>query len=122
MTTTEIFGEVISSYTRAQAIEDGQQFDVSSDPGAVMYQTPVFVTASLQAFLVKGQGSDAHTYSARLHDVCYMVAKFGQPQSSSTREASVKIGARRVLVHGEVGAADIDDPTPAITLGLREDF
>ncbi len=119
--TDPIFGELISSYTRAQAIEDGGQFDVTHDKGAAVYNTAVYVTSALHAELKRGQGKDAETYSARLWDVCYMVAH-GRKLSNSAHESDVKVGARRLTVRGEAGPVDIDDPRPAITLGFPSDF
>ena len=119
---TETFGPIISSYTRAEALADGAVIDVTCDKGATVYNTAVFVTAALNAYLTKGEGKNAETYSARLWDVCWMAAKVGKPVSESVRVTSVKIGARRVTVRAECGPVDIDDPRPAITLGLPEDF
>ncbi len=119
---TETFGPVIHAYTRAEALADGVVIDVTYDKGAAVYNTAVFVTAALHGYLAKGAGKKAETYSARLWDACYMVAKVGRELSPSTRESTVKIGARRLTVRGECGPVDIDDPRPAITLGLPEDF
>ena len=112
----------IFQYTRAQAIEDGSQGDVTQDKGAAVYKTSVFVTAPLWAAIEKGQGKDAEVASARLWDVCFLVAKSGRTISPAIRESSVKIGARRFTVRGECGPVDIDDSRPAITLGFPEDF
>lgn len=120
--TDPIFGELISCYTRAQAIEDGGQFDVSTDPGAKVYKTAVYVTAALHAELKRGQGKAAGTYSARLWDVCYLLATFARDRSDGGRECDVKVGRRRLHVRGECGPIDIDDARPAITLGFPSDF
>lgn len=120
--TDPVFGELISSYTRAEALEDGQQFDVTNDKGAAVYNTAVFVTSALHAELKRGKGKDAETYSARLYDVCFMVANFGRALSDQARESTVKVGARRLTVRGECGPIDIDNARPAITLGFPSDF
>ncbi len=119
--TDPVFGELISSYTRAEALADGQQFDVSEDSGAAVYKTAVYVTSALHAELKRGQGTDPDTYSARLWDVCYMVAQ-GRRISAQSNVSDVKIGRRRLRVVGECGPIDIDDPRPAITLGFPSDF
>ena len=120
-TTTEIFGDPIYTYTRAQALEDGDQVDVSYEKGAAVYSTAVFVTSALWAEIVRGQGSDAETRDARLWDVCWMVSR-GRVLSQSARESRVKVGRRVLTVRAECGPVDIDDPRPAITLGFPEDF
>lgn len=120
--TDPVFGELISKYTRAQALEDGEQFDVSADKGAAVYKTAVYVTSALHAELKRGQGKDAETYSARLWDVCYLLAKFARDRSDGARESDVKVGRRRLRVRGECGPIDIDDARPAITLGFPSDF
>lgn len=119
---TDLYGPLISTYTRAEALADGQQFDVSADPGSDVYKTSVYVTAALHAELQRGKGSDPETYSARLWDVCWMAAKFGREVSPNARITTVKVGARRLTVRAECGPVDIDDARPAITLGFRSDF
>lgn len=113
--------DLISCYTRAQALADEQQFDVSDDKGAEIYRTRVYVTAALHAELKRGAGKAADTYSARLWDVCYMVAH-GRKLSAQAQESDVKVGRQRLTVRGECGPVDIDDARPAITLGFRSDF
>ena len=110
-------GDIISTYTRAQAIEDGVQRDVSNDKGSDVYKVPVFITSALHEALSKGQGKKADTYSARLWDACWL-ASVGRELSPSIRQTRVKIGARNHTVRAECGPVDINDPRPAITLGL----
>lgn len=113
--------DIISAYTRKNALDDGVVFDVSYDKGAAVYNTAVFVTAGVHAALSKGAGKDPETYSARLWDVAWMVSR-GREIDAATRVSTVKVGARRITVRGECGPVDIDDPRPAITLGFPEEF
>jgi len=119
---TEIFGEVIHSYTRAEALADGSVIDATYDKGAAVYNCAVFVTAPAWAVITKGAGKEAEVASARLWDVCSMLAKFGRKASESARVAKVKVGARSPIFRAECGPVDIDDPRPAITIGFPEDF
>ena len=125
---TEIFGPVISTYTRAQAIEDGEQIEATFCKGAEVYnpvgpvRQGVYVTRALWAEITRGDGvSPGDTQAGRLWDVCWMTSK-GRADGPSARVGRVKVGRRVLTVRAECGPMDIDDPSPAITLGFPEDF
>lgn len=68
---TEIFGEVISRYTRAQAIEDGILADVSTmfPNDTRIYKFPVAFTTTLWD-IIEGENAGAWVW-----DICYMSTK-----------------------------------------------
>ena len=71
------FGDVISTYTRAQAIEDGVLIDVSPIAKTAGLEWPVAMTASAWADCVawSDRDSQAQVYqdqSGRLYDVIFM--------------------------------------------------
>lgn len=116
-TMTEMYGEVISSYSRAQAIDDGVLIDVS-DNEACLFKHPIAITNALHLALLRGEGNEARTYNARLRDVfCIMTlaARRGGPDVFFT----VKVGARNLNLWGNCGPGD--DPAPVITVGLPSD-
>lgn len=71
----DIFGEVISVFTRKQAIEDGVLVDVSETAKEAGFKYPVAFTAELWSMIINIP--KAHSYQdkeGRLWDVLYMAA------------------------------------------------
>ena len=80
-TMREIFGEPIHSYTRAQAIEDGQLIDVSTVAREAGIVWPVAMTSAAWADCVawtdeteKRKGYTGQSESGRLWDVVWMLS------------------------------------------------
>ena len=73
------FGNVISTYTRAQAIEDGELVDVGSIAQEAGFKWPVALTAAVWADCVAWTEDDSRQQvyqdeSGRLWDVLYMAS------------------------------------------------
>jgi len=71
------FGDIISTYTRAQAIEDGVLIDISSTAKEAGFEWPVAMTAGAWADCVtwSDRDSQAQVYqdqSGRLYDVIFI--------------------------------------------------
>jgi len=71
------FGDVISTYTRAEAIGDGVLIDVSSTARDACFNWPVAMTAGAWADCVAWSDRDSQTQvyqdqSGRLYDVIFM--------------------------------------------------
>ena len=66
-------GEVISVYTRRQAIEDGELVDISETSEAIEagFKIPVCVTRALWG-KIDGYKEDGQVKNGRLWDVCYL--------------------------------------------------
>ncbi len=80
-TAREFFGEPISSYTRAQAIEDGVLIDVSTTAREAGLVWPVALTAAAWSDCVewtdateKRKGFTGQSESGRLWDVVWMLS------------------------------------------------
>ena len=71
-----VFGEVISTYTRKQAIEDGLLIDVSETAKEAGFRVPVAVTQAVWEDCCEWDEKDARRHyqdvSGRLWDVIYM--------------------------------------------------
>jgi hypothetical protein len=116
----EIFGEVISVYTRAQAIEDGVLIDVSSHEDAKRtFKIPVALTCDLYAEMRRGQGKDDRTFAGRLWDVLYM-SRFGRADGPSDRYYKVIVGRRTLRLRLNIGPGD--NAEPVVTVGFPRDF
>ncbi|WP_029131781.1 DUF6573 family protein [Sedimenticola selenatireducens] len=78
-TEESFFGEVISTYTRAQAIEDGVLIDAGPIAKELGFKFPVAMTAAVWADCVAWTDSDSQKMpfqdqSGRLYDVLFMAA------------------------------------------------
>lgn len=119
--------EVISRYTRTQAIEDGVLADVSETPREAGFRLPVALTSSVWAECV--EWSDTETavqdQSGRLWDVLWMAAQAARRNCSSGADRAtfellvVPRGGRRpqrktLVLHVGPG----DDAAPVITVML----
>lgn len=114
----EIFGPVISAYSRAQAHEDGVLVSVDDFDGAGNFKFPVSFTAALMSDLRRGNGSDADTLSGRVWDVCYMATQ-GRIDGPDAW-FKVIVGRRTLALRANCGPGD--DPAPVMTIGYPEDF
>jgi hypothetical protein len=79
MNGNEFFGEAISTYSRAQALEDGVLIDVTEIAAEAGFRFPVAITSDAWADCVawSNEDSERQTYqdeSGRLWDVVYMAS------------------------------------------------
>jgi hypothetical protein len=66
--------DLIASYTRAQAIEDGVLVDVTAAARAVGIRCPVAITRTVhEQYVVVPAGASCQDESRRLHDVLWML-------------------------------------------------
>jgi len=78
-TIKEVFGEVIYSYTRAQALADGVLIDVSNMAQEAGFKFPVAITASVwHEYIVPNDElvSYGQSYEGRLWDVLFMLKHY----------------------------------------------
>lgn len=70
----EVFGEVISKYTRDQAIEDGVLIDITDKAKTVGFNIPTVITQHLHSVLtdIPKSKKEIENYDARLADVLHM--------------------------------------------------
>jgi hypothetical protein len=127
--TEEIFGPVIYSYTRKQALEDGEQIDVSTTAREAGIKFPVFLTrAVFEAYVRVPEGVTCQDEAGRLWDVVWML-RYGilrnPPGESQTLLFKLNVrnrgGTRLITLRASVGAMDIDDPAPAILVSLPDE-
>lgn len=127
---TELFGEPIHVYTRAQAIDDGALVDVSELAREAGFRLPVAVTRAVWQDSVAWTGNQSaqQDQTARLYDVLFMAAlaaRRGQgrrvtfqvyrvPNDGRSKRAKV------VLLDIHIGPGDSAEPVITITM-LGED-
>ena len=123
------FGEVIFAYTRAQAIADGVQVDVSTVATEAGIRFPVFLTRSVfDAYVTVPPNVSGQDEAGRLWDVVWMlrfaIRKAAQGHSRLSFALYVRNdnrAPRLVKLIATCGAFDMDDPKPAITVMLPDE-
>jgi hypothetical protein len=117
----KIFGDVISVYTRAQAIADGVLIDLSEHPDAQKcYKHPVAFTNPLWCEITRGAGQDETTRDARIWDILYMSTAGTAKIEGSDSFFPVIVGSRTLKLRANCGPGD--DWKPVITIGFPADF
>ena len=123
------FGEVIYAYTRAQAVADGFQVEVTKTAQEAGIRFPVFLTRTVyDAFVTVPPGVTAQDEAGRLWDIVWMLrfavrkSQHGQnrlPFALYVRNDNRK--PRLVKLIATCGPLDIDDPQPAITVMMPDE-
>lgn len=115
--------EIISVYTREQAIEDGVLVDVSETAREAGVTFPVALTAGVWAECVSWLGDGTQDETGRLWDVVWLLscAARGQRQASDRVDFSVSVrqrnGRQRIIdLYALCGPGD--DMEPVITVML----
>ena len=123
---TEPFGPVIFSYTRAQAVADGVLVEVSKTAQEAGIRFPVFVTRAVyDNYVTVPPNVTGQDEAGRLWDLVWML-RFAiirsRPGLSRVPVAlyvrNDNHRSRLVKLVATCGPTDIDEPAPAITLML----
>ena len=124
--TTEPFGPVIYSYTRAQAVADGCQVEVSKVAAEAGIRFPVFLTRGVyDAYVTVPEGVTGQDEAGRLWDLVWLLRFAILRTRPGTDRVPVALyirndnhRAKLVKLVAVCGPLDVDDPAPAITLML----
>ena len=125
-TLAEVFGPVISSYTRAQAVVDGVQVEVSAKARLAGIRFPVFLTRAVyDAYVTVPPGVEGQDEVGRLFDIVWMTAYAIRQARGAGDRLPVALYVRNdnrrprlVKLVAVCGPLDFDDPQPAITVLL----
>lgn len=120
---------VIYTYTRAQALADGFQVDVSTTAREAGITFPVFLTrAVFDQYVSVPEGVTAQDEAGRLWDILWMLrfailrARPGAervPVALYVRNDNHR--ARLIKLVATCGPLDLDDPQPAITVMMPDE-
>jgi hypothetical protein len=123
------FGGVIYSYSRAQAVADGVQVEVTKTALEAGIKFPVFLTRTVfDSFVAVPEGVTGQDEAGRLWDIVWML-RFAILRSK-THGDRVPVAlyvrndnrrAKLVKLIAQCGALDIDDPQPAITVMMPDE-
>jgi hypothetical protein len=124
-----LFGPVIFAYSRAQALLDGQQIEVTKTAAEAGISFPVFITrAAFDLCVTVPPAVTAQDEPGRLWDVLWMLrhailrSRPGAariPVALYVRNDNHKAKLTKLIA--TAGALDIDDPRTAITIMLPEE-
>jgi hypothetical protein len=123
------FGGVIYSYSRAQAVADGVQVDVTKTAQEAGIKFPMFLTRAVwEAYVAVPPDVTGQDEAGRLWDVVWMT-RFGiiraRPGCDRIPVAfyvrNDNRAARLVKLIATCSALDIDDPQPAITVMMPDE-
>jgi hypothetical protein len=127
--TNDLFGEVISSYSRAQAIEDGVLVDVSSVAREAGIKFPVAMTRTVWGKYVEvPEGVSCQDETGRLWDILWMFRCAAAKFNSDTllfklyvRNHNRERLDSRDLVTLKAICGPGDTPEPVITIMLPDE-
>ena len=121
--------ELIYAYTRAQAVADGVQVEVTKVAAEAGIRLPVFLTRTVyDAYVTVPPGITAQDEAGRLWDIVWMTrfailrAKPGVdrlPVALYMRNDNR--AAKLIKLIATCGPLDIDDPQPAITVMMPDE-
>ena len=123
------FGQVIYSYTRAQAVADGVQVDVTKTAQEAGIKFPMFLTRAVwEAYITVPPDVTGQDEAGRLWDIVWMTP-FRNPRSRPgcdripvalyVRNDNQR--SRLIKLIATCGLLDIDDPQPAITVMMPDE-
>lgn len=126
---TAIFGRPIYTYTRAQALADGQQVDVTATAEEAGIRFPMFITRTVfDTYVAVPPGVTAQDEAGRLWDLVWMTRFAIIRSKPGTNRLPVALYVRNDDVRSRLikliaicGPRDIDDPSPAITLMMPDE-
>jgi hypothetical protein len=122
--------DVVYTYSRAQAIADGIQVDVSKVAAEAGIRFPVFITRGVyEQCVAVPPGVTGQDEAGRLWDIVWMLRHaISRTRQGTSRlpfalyvRNSDKHPARLTTLIAVAGPVDIDDPAPAITVMLPDE-
>ena len=119
-------GQIIYQYTRAQALADGMQVDVSQPAREAGIRFPTFLTRGVFDHCVAvPKGVTGQDEAGRLWDVLHMMRVAIQRSKDNPDRLPFQLFVRNTNAHPKLttlfaacGPLDIDNPQPAITVML----
>ena len=123
------FGPVVYSYTRAQAVADGVQVEVSKVAAEAGIRFPMFLTRTVyDAYVTVPPDVSGQDESGRLWDIVWMTRFAIIRAKPGTNRVPVALYVRNdnhraklVKLIATCGPTDIDDPAPAITVSMPDE-
>ncbi len=123
------FGPVIYSYTRAQAVADGVQVEVTKIAAEAGICFPVFITRCVfERFVAVPERVTGQDEAGRLWDIVWMLRFAIMRARPGVQRIPVALYVRNdnrratlIKLIATCGPLDIDDPQPSITVMLPDE-
>ena len=123
------FGKIVYQYTRAQAVADGLQVDVTRQTVEAGIRFPVFLTRAVyDAYVTVPPDVAAQDEAGRLWDVVWMLRLALRKAQPGQSRLPFALYVRNVGPHPKLiklvamcGPTDLDDPLPAISVALPDE-
>jgi len=120
---------VIYAYTRKQAVEDGEQVDVSTTAAEAGIRFPVFLTRRVfDAYVAVPPNVTGQDEAGRLWDIVWMLRFAIKGSQNGCDRIAYSLYVRNdnrrprlVKLVAACGALDMDAPEPAITVMLPDE-
>ncbi len=123
------FGKIVYSYSRAQAVADGFQIEVTKTAREAAICFPVFLTRAVyDAYVTVPPGVTGQDEAGRLWDIVWMLrlailkahpGRTRLPFALYVRNDNER--ARLVKLVAHCGPLDLDEPQPAITVMMPDE-
>lgn len=128
-TVESIFGKPIYTYTRAQALADGFQVEVTETAREAGIRFRTFINRSVyDAYVKVPPGVRMQDEAGRLWDVLWMTANAMRKAAPNVQRIAVPLyvrntngAAKLITLAAMVGPLDMDNPEPAITIMLHDE-
>jgi len=123
------FGDVVYAYTRAQAVADGVQVEVTKTAQEAGIRFPVFLTRTVfDAYVAVPPDVSGQDEAGRLWDVVWMLRFAIQRTKRGVERLPFALyvrndnrGAKLIKLIAVAGPLDIDDPKPCITVMMPDE-
>jgi hypothetical protein len=123
------FGPIVYSYTRAQAVADGVQVEVTKTAQEAGIRFPVFLTRTVyDAYVTVPPDVSGQDEAGRLWDILWLLRFAIQRTSRGVQRLPFALyvrnnnrAAKLVKLIAQCGPLDIDDPAPAITVMMPDE-
>lgn len=121
---------LIYAYTRAEALADGEQVDVSITAAEAGIRFPVFLTrAVFDTYVTVPPNAVGQDEAGRLWDIVWMLRDAIQRSRKTADQISVYLYVRNdnkapklIKLAAVCGPLDMDNPKPAVTVMLPTEF
>jgi len=130
------FGEIVYAYTRAQAVADGMQVEVTKVAQEAGIKFPMFLTRAVyDAYVTVPPNVSGQDEAGRLWDIVWMTRfaiiranKVGRGTPCAPSRIPVALYVRNdnravklIKLIATCGPLDMDDPQPAITVMMPDE-
>ena len=121
--------QLVYAYTRAQAVADGMQVEVTKTAKEAGIRIPVFLTRTVfDAYVAVPAGVSGQDEAGRLWDIVWMLRFAISRARGNSDRVPVALyvrndnrAAKLVKLIAQCGALDMDDPAPAITVMMPDE-